>query len=199
MRHPCKDSAAPSPKAEYDRGLWRYRLLSPLRSASAETPTGGVPFRPLPLSLRNSNCGSGNYSSRQRSIPPRVSSASGASKTGIGSTSRNGCLRSGASPWIQTSVPPRDHPSARIPWVWLFSDSIHRYLRGPSFSQDATTKDRPSVPNLIPETTPFLYVQASEFARLPGRSYRCSKFRRAAETFTSGQNVLRCLCTHRIC
>src|SRR6266849_4145444 len=45
----------------------------------------------------------------------------------------------------------------------------------------------------------FLYVQASEFARLPGRSYRCSKFRRAAETFTSGQNVLRCLCTHRIC
>jgi hypothetical protein len=45
----------------------------------------------------------------------------------------------------------------------------------------------------------FLYVQASEFARLPGRSYRCSKCRRAAETFTSGQNVLRCLCSHRIC
>src|ERR1019366_7531271 len=45
----------------------------------------------------------------------------------------------------------------------------------------------------------FLYVQASEFARLPGRSYRCTKCRRAAETFTSGQNVLRCLCTHRIC
>ena len=45
----------------------------------------------------------------------------------------------------------------------------------------------------------FLYVQASEFARLPGRSYRCTKCRRAAETFTSGQNVLRCLGTHRIC
>ena len=45
----------------------------------------------------------------------------------------------------------------------------------------------------------FLYVQASEFARLPGRSYRCATCRRAAETFTSGQNVLRCLCTHRIC
>src|SRR5450756_1613638 len=45
----------------------------------------------------------------------------------------------------------------------------------------------------------FLYVQASEFARLPGRSYRCTKCRRAAETFTSRQNVLRCLCTHRIC
>src|SRR6266571_3994512 len=37
----------------------------------------------------------------------------------------------------------------------------------------------------------FLYVQASEFARLPGRSYRCATCRRAAETFTSGQNVLR--------
>jgi len=45
----------------------------------------------------------------------------------------------------------------------------------------------------------FLYVQASEFARLRGRSYRCTTCRRAAETFTSGQNVLRCLCTHRIC
>ena len=45
----------------------------------------------------------------------------------------------------------------------------------------------------------FLYVQASEFARLPDRSYRCATCRRTAETFTSGQNVLRCLCTHRIC
>ena len=43
----------------------------------------------------------------------------------------------------------------------------------------------------------FRYVQASEFARLPDRSYRCN--RRAAETFTSGQNVLRYLRTHRIC
>ena len=45
----------------------------------------------------------------------------------------------------------------------------------------------------------FLYVQASEFARLPGRSYRCAYCRRAAETFTSGQSVLRCLGTHRTC
>jgi len=42
------------------------------------------------------------------------------------------------------------------------------------------------------------YVQASEFARLPDRSHRC-KLCRAAETSTSGQNVLRYLCTHRIC
>jgi Iap family predicted aminopeptidase len=45
----------------------------------------------------------------------------------------------------------------------------------------------------------FLYVQASEFARLPDRSYRCVTSRRAAETFTSGQNVRRYLRTHRIC
>ena len=44
----------------------------------------------------------------------------------------------------------------------------------------------------------FLYVQASEFARLPDRSYRCAYRHRAAETFTSGQSVLRCLRTHRI-
>jgi hypothetical protein len=41
-------------------------------------------------------------------------------------------------------------------------------------------------------------VQASEFVCLPDRSHRC-RFRRAAETSTSGQNVLRCLGTHRIC
>ena len=45
----------------------------------------------------------------------------------------------------------------------------------------------------------FLYVQASEFARLPDRSYRCAYCHRAAETFTSGHTVLRYLCTYRIC
>jgi hypothetical protein len=45
----------------------------------------------------------------------------------------------------------------------------------------------------------FLYVQASEFARLPGCSYRCAYGHRAAEAFRSGQNVLRCLRTHRTC
>ncbi len=45
----------------------------------------------------------------------------------------------------------------------------------------------------------FLYVQASEFVSLPDRSYRCKFPCRAAETFTSEQNVHRCLCTHRIC
>jgi len=35
----------------------------------------------------------------------------------------------------------------------------------------------------------FLYVQASEFARPPGCSYRCAYGHRAAEAFRSGQNV----------
>ena len=51
----------------------------------------------------------------------------------------------------------------------------------------------------ISELQLFLYVQASEFARLPDRSHRCAYSRRAAEAFSSGQNVLRCLRTHRIC
>ena len=45
----------------------------------------------------------------------------------------------------------------------------------------------------------FLYVQASEFACLPGRSHRYRFPCRAAEAFTSEPNVHRCLCTHRIC
>ena len=45
----------------------------------------------------------------------------------------------------------------------------------------------------------FLDVQASEFARLPGCSYRCAYRHRAAEAFTSGHLVLRCLRTLRIC
>jgi hypothetical protein len=45
----------------------------------------------------------------------------------------------------------------------------------------------------------FLYVQASEFACLPGRSYRGKFPCRAAEACTSEQNVHRYLCTHRIC
>jgi hypothetical protein len=45
----------------------------------------------------------------------------------------------------------------------------------------------------------FLYVQASEFACLPGRSYRGRFPCWAAEAFTSEPNVHRCLCTHRIC
>jgi hypothetical protein len=45
----------------------------------------------------------------------------------------------------------------------------------------------------------FRYVQASEFACLPDRSYRCSYRCKAAETFTSEQNMRRYLRMHRIC
>ena len=45
----------------------------------------------------------------------------------------------------------------------------------------------------------FLDVQASQFARLPDRSYRCKFPHRAAEASTSEQNVRRCLRTHRTC
>ena len=52
---------------------------------------------------------------------------------------------------------------------------------------------------IISERQIFLYVQTSKFACPPGRPYRCAYCRRAARAFTSGQNVLRCLRTHRIC
>jgi hypothetical protein len=45
----------------------------------------------------------------------------------------------------------------------------------------------------------FRYVQASQFARLPDRSYRCKFPYKAAEAFTSEQKVRRCLGTHRTC
>ena len=45
----------------------------------------------------------------------------------------------------------------------------------------------------------FRYVQASQFARLPDRSHRCELPHRAAEAFTSEQNVRRHLRTYRIC
>jgi hypothetical protein len=45
----------------------------------------------------------------------------------------------------------------------------------------------------------FRYVQASELACLPDRSYRCRFPRMGAEAFTTEQNVRRCLRTHRIC
>jgi hypothetical protein len=45
----------------------------------------------------------------------------------------------------------------------------------------------------------FRDVQASEFACLPDRSYRCSYRCKAAEPFTSEQNMRRYLRMHRIC
>src|SRR6266567_7141115 len=97
-----------------------------------------------------------------------------------------GCLvpyHGGPTECIYLFLPPCHRPSPREVWVSFPLLSANTTSRGGVFSRLQT----------------FLYVQASEFARLPGRSYRCAACRRAAETFTSGQNVLRCLCTHRIC
>ena len=86
---------AEPPKSEYDQRLWRCR--SPTRASTA-TPIGAALCRPLLHCLLSSNFGRDTCSSRQRCMPPRSSSASGASRTGIESTSQNGCLRSGVLP-----------------------------------------------------------------------------------------------------
>ena len=86
-------------------------------------------------------------------------------------------------PFLGCLVPCHGGPTRCI---CLFLPSCHR----PSPTEDG------SACRLIPRTRlsterfsrlqTFLYVQASELARLPGRSYRCEYSRRAAETFTSG-------------
>jgi len=97
-----------------------------------------------------------------------------------------GCLvpyHGGPTECVYLFLPPYHRPSPREVWVGFPLLSANTTSRGGCFRG----------------CRHFLYVQASEFACLPGRSYRCSKCRRAAETFTSGQNALRCLRTHRIC
>jgi hypothetical protein len=80
-------------------------------------------------------------------------------------------------------LPPRQRPSPIEKWVGFpLLSREHDFSRTP-----------------ISRLQLFLYVQASEFACLPGRSYRCKFPCRAAEAFTSEQNVRRYLRTHRIC
>jgi hypothetical protein len=84
-----------------------------------------------------------------------------------------------------------ERPSTQSPfaqcWYYLHWGDVYRLLGGryPSF--------------IAARLQLFLYVQASEFVSLLDRSYRYKFPCRAAETFTSEQNVHRCLCTHRIC
>ena len=83
-------------------------------------------------------------------------------------------------------MPVTSSVSSAFPWAaedWLPASTRETTFSRKSFSRLQT----------------FLYVQASEFARLPGCSYRCAYGHRAAEAFRSGQNVLRCLHTHRTC
>ena len=81
-------------------------------------------------------------------------------------------------------LPQRHRPSPNEKWVGFFRKLTHEH----DFSWTPVSR-----------LQLFLYVQASEFACLPGRSYRCKLPCRAAEAFTSEQNVHRYLCTHRIC
>jgi len=77
-------------------------------------------------------------------------------------------------------MPVTSSVSSAFPWAaedWLPASTRETTFSRKSFSRLQT----------------FLYVQASEFARLPGCSYRCAYGHRAAEAFRSGQNVLRCL------
>ena len=80
-------------------------------------------------------------------------------------------------------LPPRQRPSPNEKWVGFpLLSREHDFSRTP-----------------ISELQLFRYVQASEFVCLPGRSYRCRFPCRAAEAFTSEQNVRRYLRTHWIC
>jgi hypothetical protein len=83
---------------EYHLGLWQDQLPSPMYSANAAIPTGDVPRRPPRFSRPNSNCRSESCSSRQKRMFSQPSCAGGAKRTGIGSTSQNGCLGRGTLP-----------------------------------------------------------------------------------------------------
>lgn len=83
-------------------------------------------------------------------------------------------------------VPVSSPPSSAFPksrrWVGFPHRSAQRLQSGGYF-----------------EIVAIPYVQASWFVRHPGLSYRCGTDRRAAVTFTSEQNMCRCLHMHRIC
>src|ERR1035438_8616120 len=79
-------------------------------------------------------------------------------------------------------LPQRHRPSPKGDWVGFPLVSANTIFRGG-----------------VSRLQLFRYVQASQFACLPDRSYRCKSPHRAAETFTSEQNVRRYLRTHRIC
>ena len=80
-------------------------------------------------------------------------------------------------------LPPCHRPSPTGVWVGL----------------PASTREHDFPRSVFSRLQTFLYVQAAEFAHLPDRSYPCAYCRRAAEVFTSEQNMLRYLRMHRIC
>jgi len=84
--------------------------------------------------------------------------------------------------------------------VYLFLPPCHRPSpTGVWVGLPASTREHDFPRSVFSRLQTFLYVQTSEFAHLPDRSYRCAYCRRAAEAFTSEQNMLRYLRMHRIC
>jgi len=75
-----------------------------------EIPTGESRFRPLQLLLPSSTRKSDTWDSRSKHVPVQWRYGIGASGIRTGATYRNGCLRSGESRWIPTSVARRDPP-----------------------------------------------------------------------------------------
>ena len=70
-------------------------------------------------------------------------------------------------------------------------------LTGSAFSQP--TRAATSARHFFSGLQTFLYVQASKFARHPGRSNRYDRRRMAAVAFTSEPRIVRCLPIRRIC
>jgi len=83
-----------------------------LYSQARKSQIGGVLSRPSRRWPLNSNCGSGNCTLRQRGMPRRRNCGRGVNK--IGSTSQSGCLRCGASLWIQPSATLRNPFDRRV-------------------------------------------------------------------------------------
>jgi len=97
-----------------------------------------------------------------------------------------GCLvpcHGGPTECMYLFLPPCHRPSPTGVWVGL----------------PASTREHDFPRSVFSRLQTFLNVQASEFAHLPDRSYPCAYCRRAAEAFTSEQNMLRYLRMHRIC
>jgi len=88
-------------------------------------------------------------------------------------------------------------PLSACAWFFLSGIGLPRVRIGSAPRKFSRENDFSRTP--ISRLQLFLDVQASEFACLPGRPYRCKFPCRAAEAFTSELNVHRYLCTHRIC
>jgi hypothetical protein len=89
--------------------------------------------------------------------------------------------------------------SPQSAYTCFFLHVIGLPQQGCGSASPASTREHDFTAERFSRLQTFLYVQTSEFAHLPDRSYRCAYCRRAAEAFTSKQHMLRYLRMHRIC